>query len=94
MELFAADGHDAGGCERVTGKSGMRPIDFVDVQALWADPDLLEIPGRVSDESRYIVIGRLGDKHWSCVITYREGRTRIISARRARPREIRLHEGK
>ena len=28
MELFAADGHDAGGCERVTGKSGMRPSDF------------------------------------------------------------------
>ena len=26
MELFAADGHDAGGCERVTGKSGMRPF--------------------------------------------------------------------
>ena len=26
MELFAADGHDAGGCERVTGKSGMRPV--------------------------------------------------------------------
>ena len=28
MELFAADGHDAGGCERVTGKSGMRPAAF------------------------------------------------------------------
>ena len=28
MELFAADGHDAGGCERVTGKSGMRPEDI------------------------------------------------------------------
>ena len=28
MELFAADGHDAGGCERVTGKSGMRPADL------------------------------------------------------------------
>ena len=27
MELFAADGHDAGGCERVTGKSGMRPSE-------------------------------------------------------------------
>ena len=27
MELFAADGHDAGGCERVTGKSGMRPFE-------------------------------------------------------------------
>ena len=29
MELFAADGHDAGGCERVTGKSGMRPSGMV-----------------------------------------------------------------
>ena len=29
MELFAADGHDAGGCERVTGKSGMRPRRIV-----------------------------------------------------------------
>ena len=28
MELFAADGHDAGGCERVTGKSGMRPYEL------------------------------------------------------------------
>ena len=28
MELFAADGHDAGGCERVTGKSGMRPREL------------------------------------------------------------------
>ena len=34
MELFAADGHDAGGCERVTGKSGMRP--FYGVQAVIA----------------------------------------------------------
>ena len=68
-------------------------IDFVDVQALWADPDLLEIPGRVSEEPRYIVIGRIGRKHWSCVITYREGTARIISARRARPKEIRLYEG-
>ena len=33
MELFAADGHDAGGCERVTGKSGMRPF-FEELQRL------------------------------------------------------------
>lgn len=68
-------------------------IDFVAAQALWTDPDLLEIPGRVSDESRHIVIGRIADKHWSCVITYREGKVRIISARRVRPKEIRLYEG-
>ncbi len=34
MELFAADGHDAGGCERVTGKSGMRPREFPPVPKL------------------------------------------------------------
>ena len=32
MELFAADGHDAGGCERVTGKSGMRPEELRDAE--------------------------------------------------------------
>ena len=32
MELFAADGHDAGGCERVTGKSGMRPTLAGDIK--------------------------------------------------------------
>ena len=31
MELFAADGHDAGECERVTGKSGMRPKALSDM---------------------------------------------------------------
>ena len=31
MELFAADGHDAGECERVTGKSGMRPWEVSSV---------------------------------------------------------------
>ena len=36
MELFAADGHDAGGCERVTGKSGMRPSSHVKELALCA----------------------------------------------------------
>ena len=68
-------------------------IDFFEVQALWTDPDLLEIPGKVSGEPRHIMIGRIADKHWACVVTYREGRTRIISARRARSKEITLYEG-
>ena len=34
MELFVADGHDAGGCERVTGKSGMRPWSGVTFTSL------------------------------------------------------------
>ena len=35
MELFAADGHDAGGCERVTGKSGMRPLHAALLDVVW-----------------------------------------------------------
>ena len=40
MELFAADGHDAGGCERVTGKSGMRPVavDVLDERSPLPEP--------------------------------------------------------
>ena len=39
------------------------------------------------------VIGRIEGKYWSAVITPRNGRTRIISVRRARPEEIEIYEG-
>jgi uncharacterized DUF497 family protein len=68
-------------------------IDFVQAQALWSDPELLEVPARTEDEPRLLVIGQMGGKHWSAVITYREDRIRIISVRRSRPREIELYEG-
>ncbi|KAF0808836.1 hypothetical protein A167_02425 [Alcanivorax sp. S71-1-4] len=67
-------------------------IDFVQARQLWDDPDLLEIPARPLDEPRFLVIGRIGEKHWSAVITYRQHRTRIISVRRARPEEVALYE--
>ena len=68
-------------------------IDFTHVQALWQDVMRVEIPARTVDEPRWLVIGRIGDKHWSAVVTYREGRTRIISARRSRKEEVALYEG-
>lgn len=67
-------------------------IDFVEAQALWDDPDLLEIPARTDDEARFLVIGKIGNKHWSGVITYRSERIRVISVRRARKEEIELYE--
>jgi uncharacterized DUF497 family protein len=67
-------------------------IDFVKAQALWDDPDLLQIPARTSDEPRFIVIGRIGKKHWSGIITFRDGHVRIISVRRSRPEEVELYE--
>ncbi|HEY8241569.1 MAG TPA: BrnT family toxin [Kiritimatiellia bacterium] len=67
-------------------------IDFVQAQSLWADPDLLEVPAKTDDEPRYLVIGKVDDKHWSAVVTYRNERIRIISARRARREERELYE--
>lgn len=67
-------------------------IDFVEAQALWNDPDLIEIPARTEDEGRFVVIGLIGDKHWSGVITYRSGHVRIISVRQSREEEIEIYE--
>jgi len=67
-------------------------IDFVEAQALWDDPDLIEIPTRTEDEPRFLVIGMIVGKHWSGVITYRDGRIRIISVRRSRKEEVEIYE--
>jgi len=67
-------------------------IDFVEAQKLWNDPMLLEIPAKTEDEPRYIIIGVIGGKHWTAVITYRLKNIRIISVRRARKSEVAIYE--
>jgi uncharacterized DUF497 family protein len=69
-------------------------IDFVNAQVLWLDPLHLEVPARTQDEPRWLVIGKIGERHWSAVVAYREEQTRIISVRRSREEEIALYEGK
>lgn len=46
-------------------------IDFDEAQELWHDENLLEAPLNYPDEIRFICIGKISDKHWSVVITYR-----------------------
>ncbi|MFZ5769841.1 MAG: BrnT family toxin [Thermodesulfobacteriota bacterium] len=68
-------------------------IDFDEIQVLWDDPDLLEIPAKtVEDEIRCLVIGKIVQKHWSAVIAYRGDSVRIISARRSRAAEVTYYE--
>jgi uncharacterized protein len=67
-------------------------VDFEEAQVLWSDPALLEIPARVSDEPRWVVIGEINEKHWSAVITRRDENIRIISVRRSRDEEIMIYE--
>ena len=67
-------------------------IDFERVQALWQDVIRAEIPARTMGEARWLLIGQIDGKHWSVVVTYREQRVRIISARRSRKEEVALYE--
>ena len=67
-------------------------IDFIEAQALWGDHDLIEIPAKTMDEPRYMVIGKIKDKHWSGIITFRNEDIRIISVRRARLEEVEIYE--
>lgn len=67
-------------------------IDFVEAQLLWEDPYLLEVPAKTEDEARFLVIGKIENKHWSAVITYRNNDVRIISVRRSRVEEVALYE--
>ena len=67
-------------------------IDFKQAQKLWDDPDLIEIPVRTSDEPRFLVVGRISDRYFSVIITYRGDKIRIISVRRARKEEVNIYE--
>ncbi len=67
-------------------------IDFYEAQALWDDPDVIEIPAKTTDEPRFLVIGKIASIYWSGVITYRGDRIRIISVRRSRKEEIETYE--
>jgi uncharacterized protein len=67
-------------------------IDFVDAQALWLDEMHVEVPARTEDEPRFLVVGMIGEKHWSAVVTYRNRRVRIISVRRSRREEVAIYE--
>jgi len=67
-------------------------IDFDSAQELWLDADLIELSAKTTDEPRSLVIGKIGAKHWSAIITYRKSVIRIISVRRSRKSEVELYE--
>mgnify|MGYP003394359430 CR=1 FL=1 len=63
-------------------------IDFLEAQALWLDPERLELPARPMDEPRFLIIGQIAQTTWTATVTYRhEDTIRLISVRRARADE-------
>lgn len=67
-------------------------IDFVAAQALWEDPDRLQVPARTQGELRFMLIGRIQGEHWSAIFTPRAERIRIVSVRRSRTEEVDAYE--
>ena len=61
-------------------------IDFV--EALWLDPDRVELPARPTTEPRFLLVGQITQTLWTATVTYRDEETiRLISVRRARDSE-------
>ena len=69
-------------------------LDFAEAQAMWQDPDRLTAPSAYPGEPRQLVIARIGEGHWTAVITWRGNRIRIISVRPSRDNEQKLYEKK
>ncbi len=67
-------------------------IDFVEAQALWDDPNRLEVPARTEDEARFALIAVWDASLWTAIFTIRAEAVRIISVRRAREDERRLYD--
>ena len=67
-------------------------IGFNEAKELWEDLDFIEIPVKTSDEPRFLIIGKISEKHWTGIITYRSDKIRIISVRRSRKEEIDIYE--
>ncbi len=67
-------------------------IDFEEAKLLWNDDRMIEIRTSYEHEERLINIGKINTKFYTIVTTFRGERIRIISARRARKKEIEIYE--
>ena len=67
-------------------------INFEQAQQLWLDQFRVEIQAKSMIEPRFMIIGKIEDRYWSAIVTYRQQITRIISVRRSRKGEIELYE--
>ena len=69
-------------------------IDFETANSLWLDDRRVEIEMTFPDEKRWALIAKIQEKTWTAIYTVRDETIRLISVRRARPKEVRLYEEK
>jgi uncharacterized DUF497 family protein len=69
-------------------------IDFETATSLRLNDERVEVELAFPDEKRWALVAKIGEKTWTAIYTVRGGTIRIISARRARSKEVRLYEKK
>jgi uncharacterized DUF497 family protein len=67
-------------------------IDFEKTKLLFNDDLVAVSVSSIYNEVRFISIGKLDEKFYTVVYTYRESRVRIISTRRSRKDEEKIYE--
>ena len=65
-------------------------IDFEGAKAIW-EADNIVLPAVTKGEKRYMVIGKIKERLYSCIFTIRKEKIRIISCRKTRDKEERIY---
>ena len=67
-------------------------VDFEDAKLVWEDEERTEVKTLFPAETRYLNIGKINNKLYTVVVTYRDENIRIISTRRSRKKEIGIYD--
>jgi uncharacterized DUF497 family protein len=66
-------------------------MDFQAVQQIWCGT-VVAAPAKSADEKRLSATGKIERQFWTVIVTPRGPAPRIISARRSRTNEIKIHQ--
>lgn len=68
-------------------------ISLEEAQKLWLGPHI-QLAARHQGEHRWMIVGKLENRAYSCIFTLRNESVRLISARRSRNQEERAYREK
>lgn len=69
-------------------------LDLIDAQDLFDGRPVITYPSPRGEEMRFVTVGPIGARFYAVVWTDRDGAIRLISFRRARDAETRLHHAR
>ncbi|GAX59222.1 hypothetical protein SCALIN_C01_0153 [Candidatus Scalindua japonica] len=68
-------------------------VDFEEAKTIWSNTHV-KLPAITEGEQRYMIIGKIKTRLFSCIFTTRDKKIRIISCRRSRTKERNIYHEK